>query len=186
MASRSCSNRQSTELLTYLYGPRTTKGVCRCQCFKKGNARFMATLIPNQKFSQLASEDQLTQTVQALDHVKEQYERRRVIASPDVLVGSVQAITQAGQILLASASGSQLSLAAAGAGKIIWVVGTQKLVRSMEEGQRRIQEYCYPLEDVRTRKVYGQPSMINKLLIVQGEHVPGRISVVLVKQPLGF
>ena len=249
MASRSCSNRQSIELLSYLHGSRTTKGVCTRLCFKKGNARFMATLIPNQEFTQLASEDRLTQTVQALeargirtmivetgeearsrvldlipdgaevynspshtlevigleanilqatrfipvrarlqalDHVKEQYERRRVTASPDVLVGSVQAITQAGQILLASASGSQLSSAAAGAGKIIWVVGTQKLVRSLEEGQRRIQEYCYPLEDVRTRKVYGQPSAINKLLIVQGEHVPGRIVIVLVKQPLGF
>ena len=209
----------------------------------------MAIVIPQQAFTQLASEDQLAQTVQALeargiqtvvvetgeearsrvlalipdgaevynspsrtlevigleaeilqatrfvpvrarlqalDHAKEQRERRRLIASPDVLVGSVQAITQAGQVLLASASGSQISSAAAGAGKILWVVGTHKLVRTLEEGQRRIQEYCLPLEDARTRKVYGQPSAINKLLIVQGEHVPGRITIVLVKQPLGF
>lgn len=124
--------------------------------------------------------------LQALDHAKEQRERRRLAASPDVLVGSVQAITQTGQILLASASGSQISPAAAGAGKIIWVVGTHKLVHTLEEGQQRILEYCLPLEDMRTRKVYGQHSAINKLLIVQGEHIPGRITIILVKQPLGL
>jgi hypothetical protein len=68
---------------------------------------------------------------------------------------------------------------------VIWVAGTQKLVSSLEEGFRRIREYSYPLEDVRTRQVYGVPSVINKILIVNGE-VPGRITLVLVKQNLGF
>lgn len=69
---------------------------------------------------------------------------------------------------------------------MIWVVGTQKLVPTLADGLRRIQEYSYPLEDVRTRQVYGQPSAINKLLIVNGEMLPGRITIVLVKQNLGF
>lgn len=209
----------------------------------------MATVVPDQEFTRLASEDQLAQTVQALeargirtvvvetgeearsrvldlipdgaqvysspshtletiglevdilqatrfqpvrallhalDRATQQREVRRLVASPDVLVGSVQAITHTGQVLIASASGSQLSPAAAGAGKVIWVVGTHKLVPTLDDGQRRIQEYCYPLEDMRTHRVYGQASAINKLLIVQGEHVPGRITIVLIKQPLGF
>lgn len=122
----------------------------------------------------------------ALDRTTQQSEMRRLIARPDVLVGSVQAITQTGQVLIASATGTQLSAAAFGAGKVLWVVGTHKLVHTLEDGLRRIQDYCYPLEDARARRVYGQPSAINKLLIVQGEHMPGRITMVLVKQPLGF
>lgn len=123
--------------------------------------------------------------LQALDYTTQQREMRQLVASPDVLVGSVQAITEAGQVLLASASGGQLSPAAAGAGTILWVVGSHKLVRTLEEGQRRIQEFCLPTEDARARKVYGKPSAINKLLIVHGEHAPGRITIVLVKQMLG-
>ena len=56
----------------------------------------------------------------------------------------------------------------------------------LEEGLRRIREYRLPLESERTRQAYGQTSAINKLLIIAGEAVPGRITVVLVKQALGF
>jgi hypothetical protein len=121
-----------------------------------------------------------------LDYVKERNEIRKRIAAPDVLVGSVHAVTEAGEVLIASASGSQLSAAACGAGKVLWVVGTQKLVRTLEEGLRRIRDYCLPLESERAQQVYGQPSAINKLLTINAEHEPGRITMVLVKQQLGF
>jgi hypothetical protein len=102
-----------------------------------------------------------------------------------VVVGSVHAITEQGEVLVASATGSQLSSAVSGAGTVIWVVGTQKLVHTLDGGFRRIREYSYPLEDARTRQVYAQPSAINKILIVNGE-LPGRITIVLVRQNLGF
>jgi YkgG family uncharacterized protein len=123
--------------------------------------------------------------LQGLDRVTQQREIRRLTASPEVIVGSVHAITHEGQVMIASATGTQLGAAVWGASKVIWVVGAQKLVRTLEDGFRRIREYSYPLEDARTRQVYGQPSAINKLLIVNGE-MPGRISIVLVKQNLGF
>ncbi len=123
--------------------------------------------------------------VRALDRATQQAEIRRLCASPDVLVGSVHAITEHGQVLVASAAGNQLGAAAFGASQVIWVVGAQKLVRTLEDGLRRIREYCQPLEDARTRAAYGQPSAINKILIVNGE-LPGRITIVLVKQNLGF
>jgi hypothetical protein len=122
----------------------------------------------------------------ALDRATHRREIRALAARPDVVVGSVQAITEQGQVLLASATGSQLGPAASGAGTVIWVVGTQKLVRTLDEGLRRIQEHCYPLENDRTQRVYGQASAVNKLLIVQGEATPDRIRIVLVKQLLGF
>ena len=123
--------------------------------------------------------------IRSLDRATQQREIRQLTGSPDVVVGSVHAITEQGQVLIASASGSQLGAAVFGAGTVIWVAGTQKLVHTLEEGFRRIQEYSYPLEDERTRQVYGQPSAINKILIINGER-PGRITVVLVKENLGF
>jgi acyl-CoA hydrolase len=122
----------------------------------------------------------------ALDRVTQRNEMRKLGASPDVLVGSVHAITEQGEIMIASAVGSQLGPAASGAGAVIWVVGTQKLVRTMEDGFRRIREHSLPLESERTQQVYGQASAINKLLIVNGEAYPGRITIVLVRQQLGF
>ncbi len=69
---------------------------------------------------------------------------------------------------------------------MIWVAGTQKLVADLDEGMRRIEEYCYPLEDQRSRKAYGEPSSIRKVLIVNREDAPGRMAMVLVRERLGF
>lgn len=124
--------------------------------------------------------------IRTLDPEKQRWEMRQLGASPDVLIGSVHAITLQGEVLIASATGSQLGPAAYGAGAVIWVVGTQKLVRTLDEGLRRIREYSLPLESERTQQAYGQLSAVNKLLIVNGEAKPGRVSIVLVKQLLGF
>jgi len=124
--------------------------------------------------------------LQALDRVTQRHEMRKLGASSDVLVGSVHAITEQGEIMIASATGSQLGPAASGAGMVIWVVGTHKLVHTLEDGLRRIREHSLPLESARTKAVYGQASAINKLLIVSGEAYAGRITIVLVKQLLGF
>jgi hypothetical protein len=122
----------------------------------------------------------------SLDRVTDRSKMRRLGASPDVLVGSVHAITEQGEIMVASATGSQLGAAASGAGMVIWVAGTQKLVHTLEDGFRRIREHSLPLETERTQRVYGQASAINKLLIINGEAYPGRITIVLIKQLLGF
>jgi hypothetical protein len=122
----------------------------------------------------------------SLDRVTQRNEIRKLGASPDVLVGSVHAITEQGEIMIASATGSQLGPAAFGAGIVMWVVGTHKLVRTLEDGFRRIREHSLPLESERAQQVYGQASAINKVLIVNGEAYPGRITIALVKQPLGF
>lgn len=121
-----------------------------------------------------------------LDRATRRNEMRKLVAAPDVLVGSVHAVTEQGEVLIASATGSQLGATASGAGTVIWVVGTQKLVCTLEDGLRRIREYSLPLESERAQQVYGQASAINKLLIINAEAQPGRITMVLVKQQLGF
>jgi hypothetical protein len=97
----------------------------------------------------------------------------------------VHAITEDGRVLIASASGSQLPGYAFGSDHIIWVAGTQKLVKNLDEGNQRLSEYVLPLENVRARKAYGADSAVNKLLIINND--PGqRISLILVNEALGF
>jgi L-lactate utilization protein LutC len=111
---------------------------------------------------------------------------RRLTASPEVMLGSVHAVTETGSLVAASSSGSQLGPYAAGAERVILVVGTQKIVADLEEGLRRIEEYSFPLEDARAQAAYGIHSGINKLLIINREVAPGRITVILVDEVLGF
>ena len=80
-----------------------------------------------------------------------------ISAFKELLQASVDGI-----IVAASATGSQLGPYAYGAGRVIWVVGAQKVVPDLETALRRMREYCYPREDERARRTYGQPSAIAK------------------------
>jgi hypothetical protein len=122
----------------------------------------------------------------SMDRATQGDEIRRLSASPDVMLGSVHAVTETGSLIAASASGSQLAPNVAGAGRVIFVVGGQKVVADIEEGLRRIDEYAFPLEDARALEAYGINSGVNKVLIINREIVPGRITVVLVDEVLGF
>jgi hypothetical protein len=122
----------------------------------------------------------------SMDRETQADEIRRLTSSPDVMLGSVHAVTETGSLVAASASGSQLGPYASGAGKVILVVGTQKIVSDLDEALRRIDEYVFPLEDARAEAAYGVHSGVNKILIINREYVPGRITVVFVDEALGF
>jgi len=113
-------------------------------------------------------------------------ERMRIGAAPEVVVGSVHAVTEDGLLLAASASGSQLASYASGARKVIWVVGAQKVVPDLETGLRRIRTHSLPREWRRTQEAYGQASFIGKILIVEREAFPDRATMVLIREPIGF
>jgi hypothetical protein len=122
----------------------------------------------------------------SMDRQTQADEIRRMSSAPDVMLGSVHAVTETGSFLAASMSGSQLGPYVSGAGRVILVVGTQKIVSDLEEGLRRIDEYALPLEDARARAAYGIHSAVNKVLIINREITPGRITVVFVDEVLGF
>jgi len=124
--------------------------------------------------------------IRSMDRETEAHEIRRLNAAPDVMLGSVHAVTETGSLLAASMSGSQLGPYVSGAGRVILVVGTQKIVPDLEEGLLRISEYASRLEDARAQAAYGVRSAVNKLLIINREITPGRITVVLVDEVLGF
>lgn len=113
-------------------------------------------------------------------------EQHRLRVIPEYTIGSVHAVTEDGKLLIASASGSQLPAYAYGAKKVILVAGAQKIVKNTDEGIKRIYEYTLPLEDKRALKAYGMHSGVNKLLIINKEFLPNRITLILVKEKLGF
>jgi acyl-CoA hydrolase len=121
----------------------------------------------------------------ALDFATQAQEMKAIGGQPDYALGSVHAITADGTLVIASASGSQLASYAWGAANVIFVVGGQKLVPSLEAAHQRIYQHSLPLEDARAQAAYGQHSQVGKILEIHQE-LPGRIHIVLIRQRVGF
>jgi acyl-CoA hydrolase len=121
----------------------------------------------------------------ALDFATQAQQMKAIGGQPDYALGSVHAVTHDGTLVIASASGSQLASYAWGAGSVIFVIGAQKLVPTLEAARQRIYQHSLKLEDARAQAAYGQHSSVGKVLEIHQE-LPGRIHIVLVRQPVGF
>ncbi len=128
----------------------------------------------------------LRKKITALPESEQRAAARRINSAPDYVVGSANAVTEDGQVVIASNSGSQLAPYAFSAAHVIWVVGTQKIVSNLDEAMQRIEEYTLGLESKRMQKIYGIDSAIRKLLIVNSEIMPGRTTIIFIKENLGF
>ena len=105
----------------------------------------------------------------------------------DYFLGSVHAITEAGQLVVASASGSQMPSYAFTSNNVIWVAGAQKIVPTLDASFSRIKEYVIPLEDTRVKGVGYPGTTWARTLIIEREIMPHRhLTVILVKEKLGF
>jgi hypothetical protein len=122
----------------------------------------------------------------AMDRATQMDEIRRMFASPDVAIGSVAAVTETGSLVVASGSGSQLPGYAGGAARAIWIVGAQKVVPDLSTALRRVEDHCLPLESDRAMRVYGMPSAVNRLLVLNAEVQPRRGMVLLLREAIGF
>jgi acyl-CoA hydrolase len=121
----------------------------------------------------------------ALDFATQAQEMKAIGGQPDYALGSVHAFTRDGTLVIASASGSQLASYAWGAANVIFVVGAQKLVPSLEAAHERIYQHSLVMEDARAIAAYGQHSSVGKVLEIHQE-LPGRIHIVLIRQVVGF
>jgi hypothetical protein len=119
-----------------------------------------------------------------MDRNTQRDEMRRAGAAPDIMVNSAHAVTEAGQIVMTSATGSQIGPIASGAGKLILVIGSQKVVPDLDTAFRRIEHYVIPYEEDRLQVARGVAKM-NRTLILEGDHTPGRTTIILVRQPIG-
>jgi hypothetical protein len=110
---------------------------------------------------------------------------RKLGVAPDWYVSSAQALTVDGTIVVASNTGSQLAPLAFGAGEVIFVIGSQKIVPDLDAAMRRLEEHSLPLEHARMRGIYDIDSEIKKLLVIYKEFRPSRFRVVIVRERVG-
>ena len=120
-----------------------------------------------------------------LDRITQRREMVKLGATPDLMINSVQAVTEAGQLVVVSASGSQIGAISAGAETLILVVGSQKIVPNLDAAFQRIQEHVFPYEDARLLEMLGIHTAWTRTLILEREFSPGRTTVVLVRNPVG-
>jgi hypothetical protein len=130
--------------------------------------------------------DALRPRTRAMDRATQMREIRKLGAAPDFQLNSVSAVTEDGRLVVASMTGSQLGPIGFGAGRVVLVIGSQKIVPDLDTALRRVEEYSYPLEDANLQEAFGRHSAINKMLIVNAEFVPGRVTVILVRRPVGL
>jgi hypothetical protein len=115
-------------------------------------------------------------------------ELRKQSTLAEYYLGSVHAIAETGELVTASATGSQLPAYEFSSDHVIWVAGAQKIAPTLDDALRRVRDYVLPLEDKRMKSVGMGGSFIGKLLIFEREApVLGRnLTLLLVNEVLGF
>ena len=122
------------------------------------------------------------------DPVKQSAMRQEATLA-EFFLGSVNALTESGELVFASGSGSQLPAYAYTSRNVIWVAGTQKIAPTLDDALRRVREYVLPLEDQRQKTIGNKAgSRINKILIIEAEpaYLRRNLTLILVNQILGF
>ena len=115
-------------------------------------------------------------------------ELRKQSSLSDFYLGSAHALSENGELIIASASGSQLPHLVFTSQNIILVIGSQKIAPTLEESIKRLREYVFPLENNRMKEVGMGGSILAKILILEKEpSFMGRsFNVILVNDILGF
>ena len=131
------------------------------------------------------SYDAVRSRLAGMDRQTQARQMRKLAAAPDYMIGSAQAVTESGQLVVASASGYQIGPYAAGADQLILVVGSQKLVPDLEAAFNRISEIVQPYEDKRLREQMGFGTTLCQIFILERDFAPGRTTIILVKEPAG-
>lgn len=158
----------------------------------KGSEVFLSSSVTLEQLGIVAEIDQsgrfdaVRPKMYAMNRETQGREIRKLISAPDFAAGSVHAVTEDGHVLIASATGSQLGPYASGAGKVIWVVGAQKIVKDINDGMRRLNEHVVPLEEEHMQQLYKVGTAVNEMLIVNRATRPGRLTMIIVKEELGF
>jgi len=128
-----------------------------------------------------------TEILAEKDRLKQLLLRQQATLS-DYYLGSVNALAESGEIVFASATGSQLPAYAFSSNHVIWVAGVQKITANLEEAIRRVREYVTPLVDEQVKKMGGPGTIIGKLMIFEREApvLKRQITLILVNEVLGL
>lgn len=119
------------------------------------------------------------------DPVKRAEIRRKSVTS-EYFISGVNAIAMTGELVSCDASGSRVGAWPFAARHLVLVAGVNKIVPTLQDALQRVQEYAYPLENARSKKVNGVASQIGKCVILSNERQPGRVTLILVNDVLGY
>ncbi len=113
---------------------------------------------------------------------------RQQATHSDYYLGSVHALSETGEFVIASNTGSQLPHIVFTSPNLIFIVGAQKIVPSLAEAMKRLEEYVVPLEEKHMQDKYNVATYPNKILIFKGEVAmkQRKIRVIIVSEALGF
>jgi hypothetical protein len=113
---------------------------------------------------------------------------RKQTTISDFYLGSVHALAETGEFLIASNTASQLPSVVFNSQNLILVVSTKKIVPDLPTAFKRLEEHVIPLEDERMKKAYGVGTNPNKILIFRGENpmLGRKVRMILVEEDLGF
>lgn len=113
---------------------------------------------------------------------------RKEATLSDYYLGSVHALSQTGELVIGSNTGSQLTHVVFSSPNLIFVVGTQKIVPTLSDAMKRLEDYVIPLEDANMKEKYGMGTMLSKVVLFKRENtMMGRkVTVILVNEALGF
>ena len=119
---------------------------------------------------------------------EKQAKLRKESVLSDFYLGSVHALTESGEMIIASNTGSQLPHIVFTSQNVIFVVGGQKIVSDIMVGFERIEKHIIPLEDVNIMEKYNMHTQHSKSVILHKENaMMGRkVHVIIVKESLGF
>ena len=130
--------------------------------------------------------DLLHAKINAENDAEKRAELRRKSVTAEYFISGANAIAGTGEIVGCDASGSRVGAWPFAAGHLILVVGINKIVPTLEDALNRVRQYAYALENVRAKKAYGTPGRIGKCVILAHEKIEGRVTLVLVKEALGY
>lgn len=121
------------------------------------------------------------------DPVKQQVHRNQAQFS-DYYLGSVHALAETGDFIIASNTASQLPHVVYTSKNLIFVVSTKKIVPNLDEAMKRLNDYVVPLENKHMMEKYGSGTHVNKIVIFKGESPYGgrKITFILIEEDLGF
>ncbi|MBI5470153.1 lactate utilization protein [Candidatus Kaiserbacteria bacterium] len=123
------------------------------------------------------------------DAEKQAVLRREALLS-EFYLGSVHGLAETGEFVVGSNTGSQLPHIAYSSQNLILVVSTKKIVPTLLDAIRRLEEHVVPLEDARMKKAsdgkYG--TRLSKEIIFRYESPfnKRKIRMLLVSENLGF
>lgn len=127
--------------------------------------------------------------VRAEDDPIKRAELRRKAITADFYLGSVHALVENGEFVVASQTGSQLPHLVFTSPNLILVVGAQKIVKDLAQAMDRLESYVIPLEEANMQRRYNGHTSISKLLIFKKEHLgmsTRKLRMIIVNEKLGF